>query len=66
MADEQMTTARKAALAFARTIVPGLKDEDLYRIHDAWGGYWQITVPSGGGFIPYQFGNRPPEECANV
>lgn len=51
---------RAAALAFARQIVPGITDADLYEVHDCWGGYWQISVPREGGAIPYQFGRRLP------
>ncbi|MBU8540171.1 hypothetical protein [Falsiroseomonas tokyonensis] len=48
---------RASALAFARTIAPGITDAELYRIHDCWGGYWQISVDLPGlGRVPYQFG----------
>jgi hypothetical protein len=49
---------RDLALAFARRIVPGITDADLYEIHDCWGGYWQIYVPREGRLILYNFGRQ--------
>lgn len=49
---------RDLALAFARRIVPGITDADLYEIHDCWGGYWQIGVPREGRLILYNFGRQ--------
>ena len=49
---------RDLALAFARRIVPGITDADLYEIHDCWGGYWQIGVPREGRLILYNFGRN--------
>ena len=49
---------RDLALAFARRIVPGITDAELYEVHDCWGGYWQIGVPREGRLILYNFGRR--------
>lgn len=49
---------REAALAFARQIVPGITDAELYEVRDCWCGYWQIAVPREGRLILYNFGRR--------
>ena len=38
----------QAALAHARRIVPGLLADQLFRVTDAFGTYWQMNVPGVG------------------